>query len=354
MTVKNINLKNFRNIKDLSFSPDEKMNVICGPNAQGKTNLLEAIWLFTGAKSFRGAKEKEFISFDCEEARIKLEFIRNGVRNDAELEIKERRKAILNGNALSSPGALAGNFCAIVFSPQDISLVKDGPAVRRRFLDTAIFQIYPKYAQLLRKYTRAVQQRNAVLKDLYYHGELSSLVDVFDSEIAESGREIIEYRKKYISFLKNTVPEIYFGLSGEKENLGISYICSCSSEYLEERLKNARREDMRTGTTSIGPHRDDIEFSINGNSARLYGSQGQKRSVALSLKLAEAEILKNHTGEETVALLDDVMSELDPQRQNYILNHIKNWQVFITCCDPTNIENLSQGRVFTMKNGELY
>ncbi len=353
MTVKEINIKNFRNLAEVSFFPDEKMNVICGPNAQGKTNLLEAIWLFTGAKSFRGAKENEFISFSAEEAKLKLTFLRENVENEAELEIRERRKAILNGNSLSSPGKLAGNFCAIVFSPQDISLVKDGPAVRRRFLDTAIFQIYPKYAELSKKYARAVQQRNATLKDLYYHSELSSLVDVFDAEIAQSGAKIIEYRKKYISYLKETVPEIYFGISQNSENLAISYVCNCSAEYLAERLKNARREDMRTGVTSVGPHRDDIEFTINGNSARLYGSQGQKRSVALTLKLAEAEILKKHTGEETVALLDDVMSELDPSRQNYILNHIKNWQVFITCCDPSNIENLSKGRIFTMKNGVL-
>ena len=149
------------------------------------------------------------------------------------------------------------------------------------------------------------------------------------------------------------MPSIYSGISQNTENLSISYLCNCSSEFLEERLKNSRREDMRTGVTSVGPHRDDIEFLINGNSARLFGSQGQKRSVALALKLAEAEILKNNTGEEPVALLDDVFSELDPKRQNYILNHIKNWQVFITCCDPSNVENLSTGKIFTMQNGEL-
>lgn len=353
MIVKKVVLKNFRNIKDICFEPDEKMNVICGPNAQGKTNLLEAIWLFTGAKSFRGAKESEYISFGQENAKIKLDFIKDGVENKAEIEIKERRKAFLNENALSSPGKLAGNFCAIVFSPQDIELVKDGPSVRRKFLDTAIFQIYPKYVDILRKYLRAVEQRNALLKDVYYHSDLMPMLDAFDCEIASNGEKIIEYRKKYISYLKETAPEIYFGISEKKEKLEISYLCNCSAEYFAERLKNARREDIRTGVTSVGPHRDDIEFLINGNSARLFGSQGQKRSVALTLKLAEAEILKKSTGEETVALLDDVMSELDPSRQNYILNHIKNWQVFITCCDPSNIENLSAGKIFTMQNGEF-
>ncbi len=353
MIVKKLSVKNFRNLKNIEITPDEKMNVICGPNAQGKTNLLEAIWLFTGAKSFRGAKEKEFISFGEEFAETRLEFVKNGVLEEAEIKIDERKHATLNGNNLKTAGALAGNFCAIVFSPQDISLVKEGPSVRRKFLDTAIFQIYPKYVDIMRKYTRAVQQRNAAIKDLYYHSELGSLIDVFDAEIAVNGAKIIEYRKNYISLLKEIVPEIYYGISKKSENLDLSYLCNCSAEYLEERLKANRREDMRTGVTSVGPHRDNLEFMINGVDARLYGSQGQNRSVALALKLAEAEILYRKTGERAIALLDDVMSELDPSRQNYILNHIKNWQVFITCCDPSNIENLNSGKIYEMKNGVL-
>lgn len=353
MIVKNVSIKNFRNIENVEFSPDEKMNVFYGPNAQGKTNLLEAIWLFTGAKSFRGAKDSEFIKFGESEAVIKTEFLKDGALLDAEMKIGERRKAYLNGNALSSPGALAGNFCATNFSPQDIALIKDGPAVRRRFLDTAIFQIFPKYVEIMRKYNRAVQQRNAAVKDLYYHADLASLIDVFDGEIVDNGRKIIEYRKKYIDDLKTIVPKIYSGISENKEFLDISYALNCSAELLEERLKAARREDMRTGVTSVGPHRDDIEFSINGISARLYGSQGQKRSVALSLKLAEAEILNLKTGSRAVALLDDVMSELDPARQDYVLNHIRDWQVFITCCDPSNTKNLSAGRIFKIENGAI-
>ncbi len=353
MIIKNVEIRNFRNIESLSFCPDERMNVFYGPNAQGKTNLLEALWLFTGAKSFRGAKDSEFIKFGCEEAYVKVEFLKDGALCDSEMKIAERRRAFLNGNALSSPGAMAGNFCSIVFSPQDISLIKDGPAVRRRFLDTAIFQIYPKYIEVMRKYTRAVGQRNAAIKDLYYHADLASLIDVFDGEIIDCGIKIIEYRKKYIDLLKGIVPKIYSGISENKEFLDISYNLNCSSELLAERLKAARAEDMRTGVTSVGPHRDDIEFKINDISARLYGSQGQKRSAALSLKLAEAEILNLKTGSRAVALLDDVMSELDPARQDYVLNHIRDWQVFITCCDPSNTKNLSAGRIFKIENGEI-
>ncbi|MBQ8550638.1 MAG: DNA replication/repair protein RecF [Clostridia bacterium] len=353
MIVKKVLIKNFRNIENIEILPDEKMNVFYGPNAQGKTNLLEAIWLFTGAKSFRGAKDSEFVKFGTTEGFIKTEFFKDGAENEAEIKIGERRKAYLNGNSLASPGALAGKFCAIVFSPQDISLIKDGPSVRRRFLDTAIFQIYPKYVEIMRKYTRAVQQRNAAIKDSYYHPSLLSLIDVFDAEIVENGKKIIEYRKRYINYLKTEVPKIYSGISENKESLDISYALNCSAELLEERLKAARREDMKTGITSVGPHRDDIEFSINGISARLYGSQGQKRSAALSLKLAEAEILNKQTGSRAIALLDDVMSELDPARQDYVLNHIKDWQVFITCCDPSNTKNLSAGRIFKIENGEI-
>ena len=171
--------------------------------------------------------------------------------------------------------------------------------------------------------------------------------------LIENGKKIIEYRKNYIDMLKTEVPKIYSGISDKKEDLDISYSLNCSAELFEERLKAARREDMRTGVTSVGPHRDDIEFSINDVSARLYGSQGQKRSVALSLKLAEAEILYKKTGSRAIALLDDVMSELDPARQDYILNHIKDWQVFITCCDPQNIKNLAAGKVFKIENGEI-
>lgn len=353
MTIKKVIIKNFRNLSDVEFIPDENMNVFYGPNAQGKTNILEALWLFTGAKSFRGAKENEFINFNCNEAKVKIEFIKGGAQNDGEMIFSDRKKTYINGNSVFSAAELAGNFCAIVFSPQDISLIKDGPSVRRKFLDTAIFQIYPKYVDLLKKYTRAVQQRNSAIKDLYYHNELTSLIDVFDNEIVANGIKIIEYRKKYIDLLKSSLPKIYSGLSKNTENLEISYNLNCSAELLYDRLKAARRDDMKSGVTSVGPHRDDIELLINGVSARLYGSQGQKRSVALALKLAEAEILNKKTGERTVALLDDVMSELDPSRQNYILNHIKDWQVFITCCDPGNIENLSSGKVFEVLGGEV-
>ena len=353
MKVEKLTLKNFRNIKELTFLPDQKMNVICGPNAQGKTNLLEALWLFTGAKSFRGGKDSEFKTFGQDAAKITLDFVSLSVKNDAEIEIRERKKATLNGNTLQSPGKLAGNFCAIIFSPQDIELVKEGPSVRRKFLDAAIFQIYPKYAEICKNYVRAVAQRNAALKDLYYHSELSSLIDVFDGEIVANGKKIIEYRKKYITFLKETVPSIYSGISQNTENLSISYLCNCSSEFLEERLKNSRREDRRTGVTSVGPHRDDINVEIGGIDAKAYASQGQTRTAALSVKLAEVEIFKDLSGEYPVLILDDVMSELDLPRRKKLVKRIEGLQTLLTCTHAERALYGKESKKIRIENGNI-
>jgi len=353
MKVLKLNCKNFRNIEYTSLEPCEEMNVICGENAQGKTNLIEAIWLFTGAKSFRGSKDAEFVKIGCEKAVCELEFFAEGIEKEASIEISERRQAFLNQTRLKSASKLAGNFNAIIFSPNDLKLVAEGPNVRRRFLDTALGQLYPSYIEILKNYTRAVSQRNRIIKDYKYDSTLSVMLDVFENEIAENGKKLINLRKRYIDTLNEFLPTIYSGLSSGKEILDTSYICRCEGEELAQRLNMLRKEDMFSGTTSVGPHRDDIEFKINGISARSYGSQGQKRSVALSLKLAEAEVLKKNVGECPIFLLDDVMSELDPSRQDFILNHIKGMQTFLTCCDPSNIKNLKAGKIFNVKEGKV-
>ena len=343
----------FRNFETFEWKPGPGMNVICGANAQGKTNLLEGIWLFTGAKSFRGAKDSELIKFGAPKAKLALHFISKGIENTAEIQIENRRIANFNEKNLPSTAALAGHFCAIVFSPADLSLVKDGPAVRRKFMDLAIGQLYPKYIVLLRDYMRAVTQRNSILRDLKYHSELAGLLDVFEQELALKGAELIGYRQRYLQRISESLPGIYHGLSGQKETLQVNYSCSCEADELASKLKQLRRDDMFLGSTSIGPHRDDILFLLDGISARSFGSQGQKRSIVLALKLAEADVLKQETGELPVALLDDVMSELDPDRQDFILNHIRSWQVFLTCCDPSNVSRLAEGNIFWMKNGQI-
>ena len=351
MRILSVALKNFRNIKEINIEPHEKMNVICGENAQGKTNLLESLWLFTGAKSFRGTKDKNLVSFGEEKCVLKAEFFSEEIKKSAKIEITERRSAFLNGKKLSSPSKLAEEINAVVFSPADLKIVSESPKLRRNFLDAAICQIYPAYIEILKDYLTAVAQRNKVLKE--YKNENEAILDIFEREIAINGRKIIKYRKRYIEILKDFLPDLYNGISSGEEKLELEYIESFSGENFEEGLKLSRREDIFSQKTSIGPHRDDLEFKINGISARNYGSQGQKRSVALSLKLAEAGVLKEKTGEYPVCLLDDVMSELDPKRQDFILNNIKNMQTFITCCDPDNIKNLSSGKTFSIKGGAV-
>lgn len=354
MIIKNLKLSGFRNLADTDFTPDKEMNILCGENAQGKTNVIEAVWLFTGAKSFRTNKDPEMIQFGRQKATLCITFETQGIEKTAKIEIGLKRKAKINEKALSSASCLAGNFYAVVFSPNDLSLVKDGPSVRRRFLDLAIGQLYPNYINILRSYLRGVSQRNSILKDSLKDSTLNILLDGFEEKIAEDGIKIYKYRKKYIEMLTQYAPQIYLDLSDKKEKLKIEYLCSANEDNFSELLKNSRRDDAFRGATSVGPHRDDIAFFINGNNARNYASQGQQRSVALSLKLSEAEIVKNITGEQPVALLDDVMSELDKSRQNYILNHIKGWQVFITCCDNDQIDNLKSGKIFTVDRGEIF
>ena len=353
MRIKSLKIENFRNIKDIQIFPSDEMNVIYGENAQGKTNIIEGIWLFTGAKSFRGAKDEELKRFSCEKARLKIEFEAEKIEKSAQIEINDKRIACLNEKPLKSVSHLAGKFNAIIFSPTDLKLLSDGPKVRRKFLDMAICQLYPTYIEILRGYTKAVTQRNKILKDFKNNSSVLPLLDVFENEIALSGEKIIKYRLRYIEILKEFIPEIYKGISNGRENLEIEYISSNKSENLLTELKNSRKEDIFTYKTSVGPHRDDLEFKINGISAKNFGSQGQKRSVALSLKLAEAEILKKTTGEYPICLLDDIMSELDPKRQNFILNHIKEMQTFLSCCDPETLKNLKEGKRFKVKNGEI-
>lgn len=353
MLVKKLKCVNFRNLNDIKIEPCEEMNVIYGENAQGKTNLIEAIWLFTGAKSFRAVKDSAFLMKDKEKGFCELEFEALGTEYSAKMEFNDKRNALLNDKILSSPSKLAGTFNAIIFSPTDLSLVSEGPAVRRHFLDLAIGQLYPAYINIIRDYSRAVTQRNQIIKEYKYDATLGVMLDVFEQEIALNGKKIIDHRRRYLERLKEYIPNIYSGLSSGREIVTAEYICSANGEKLLEELKNSRKEDMYSGVTSIGPHRDDIELTVNGLAARGYGSQGQKRSIALSIKLSQAEVIKNVVGESPVCLLDDVMSELDPGRQNYILNHIRGCQSFLTCCDPSNCAGLQNGTIFHVEKGNV-
>ena len=364
MKINSVKLNNFRNISSMELHATDGVNVIYGENAQGKTNILEAIWLFTGCKSFRGSKDTEFIKFNEDIAKINIDFSDNVRNKKSEIIIGNKKKNVyLNGVSLRSSSELIGSFYAVIFSPSHLSLIKDGPSGRRRFLDTALCQLKPSYAEHLAGYRRALLQRNALLKDLHLSPQLYDILDSLDDQLSRYSSAVISERLKYIEILSQYSKQIYAGISENKEYFNVTYSrnditdinISVSDLYnLElERIKNARKEDVLYKTTTIGPHRDDIDILINNVSARSFGSQGQQRSCALALKLGESEIIKKITGETPVALLDDVMSELDEKRQDYVLNHINDRQVFLTCCDPSQVLRLCGGKSFLINGGVI-
>lgn len=355
MIFKNLSLENFRNIENESFEFDVGTNVIYGSNAQGKTNVLEALWCFTGAKSFRGSKDSELVSFGKERASIKLDFTDDGRSQECVVNIEKSRSAVLNGVEYPKASSIAGKIYSIVFSPNDLGIVKDGPSVRRRFADTCLCQLYPAYISVYRRYLKSLEQRNSILKNLKFNPNMEEFIEDFEKEMATCGSMIVEYRKKFLEELNLFLPDIYCGLSGGKEKISAEYETGAGAgeeEYFEI-LRKSRYDDVKTLSTSKGPHRDDINIKIDGISARSFGSQGQKKSAAIALKLAESEVISHITGKIPVALLDDVMSELDSMRQNYILNRIDGRQVFITCCDVADMSNLKSGKVFKIENGRI-
>ena len=359
MKINSIHLENFRNFDNIDVDFDD-VNIIWGENAQGKTNLIEAIYLFTGAKSFRGAKDKELVKFNCEKCKLKINFFSNDRDQNAEIIIDKKRSVSLNGIKNKGAAELSKELKAVVFSPVHLSMVKDGPRERRHFIDGALCQLKANYRNLLKEYSRALVQRNSLLKDLPKHPELESMLYIWNQNLAATGAKIIFQRLKYIEALKPYINDIFTGISNNKEAIDLEYK-GCDEfeadvESIEKKLlkafENAKGQDIVNRTTTKGPHRDDIEILINGKSARTYGSQGQQRSCVLAIKLAEAALLKEMTGVEPIALLDDVMSELDESRQDYILNHIKSAQVFITCCDKEQILRLKKGKTIHIENGK--
>ncbi len=363
MKISSVELNNFRNIGSLRLDAHDGVNVIYGENAQGKTNILEGIWLFTGCKSFRGAKDSELIRFGEDFAKLRLGFSDVSREKTAELTVSPKGKQILlNGVPMKSTAELIGSFYAVIFSPSHLSLIKDGPQGRRKFIDTALCQLKPSYAEVLSRYKHTLMQRNALLKDIHLNSGLYDLLDTIDIQLARFSGQVVMQRLKYIDILSGYSKEIYGGISENKEEISVKYSrndldLSLSLEDLcrieAQRLTDSRKEDILNRSTTVGPHRDDIEILINNVSARSFGSQGQQRSCALALKLGESEIIKQITGENPVALLDDVMSELDEKRQDYVLNHINDRQVFLTCCDPSQVLRMCGGKSYLIKKGEL-
>lgn len=363
LLVRKLEFEGFRNLHSGQWIPSEGVNILYGDNAQGKTNLLEACWLFTGARSFRGAKEREMIGFDATRATLLMDFLAEEREQQACISIEQRRTATLNGVKLSSAARLAGHFCGMVFSPTHLSLLKDGPEGRRRFVDSAYCQLRPSYIASMAEFNKILAQRNAFLKQWQEtHNGSDEMLEIWNHSLAAAGARLTVARQHYIDRLQPIAQEIYGGLSGGREQLTLGWESpvwepSATTAEIAARWMTAfglaSRADRAAGFTTVGPHREDMTILLDGNPARVFGSQGQQRSVVLALKLAEATLLEEVIGEPPVAFLDDVMSELDVSRQDYILNHIHRWQVFITCCEPSSALRMTAGKVFYIKQGVL-
>ena len=341
MIIKSLELADFRNYDNLKIDFSSGTNILYGDNAQGKTNILEAIYVSATTKSHKGSKDKEIINFGKEEAHIRtiLEKDNAEYRVDMHLRKNKSKGIAIDGQKIKRASDLIGRLNVVFFSPEDLSIIKNGPSERRRFMDMELCQLDHIYLNSLSKYNKLVVERNKVLKDLFEKPENSVLLDVQDKQLCEYGSVIIKAREKFIRELNEIISPIHEKLTGGKELLSVYYEPNVSFEEFEKKLSASRKKDMYAGQTTIGPHKDDFSFIVKkaqdpekeGIDIRKYGSQGQQRTASLSLKLSEIEIVKKSKKDNPVLLLDDVLSELDSNRQNYLLNTIGDIQTIITC-----------------------
>lgn len=363
MRINGFSATNLRNLKEFSLKADENVNVIFGENAQGKTNILEGMWLFSGMRSFRGAKDREIINFDAQNMSLQVDFFAGLRDHSARLFVDEKKHLTLNGIKENNFKRISEFFKVIIFSPVHLSLIKDGPSVRRSFIDDALYQLRAGYRVLVNEYTKALTQRNALLKDARHNSSLIMLLEIWEERLCYLGARVVLQRKRYVEQILPFLSDIFTDLSSGKEEISLKYSqtdCEEGDEIADIQqkmlvaMRRNRQDDFISLSTSVGPHRDDLVIEINGKSARSYGSQGQQRSCALALKLAEARLLEKITGEAPVILLDDVMSELDAGRQRYVFNNIEKNQVFITCCEPPALLKNDSFKVFEVRNGEIF
>ena len=362
MFIKNIELKNFRNYDELTLSFNDKVNFIVGNNAQGKTNLLEGIYMSSIGKSFRTSKDSEMIGFGKDFCKIKVTAQKNLFLTDVEIMIRnDRGKSIkVDGVNISKTSDLLENIYIVIFSPEDLKIVKDEPEKRRRFIDRELCLIKPYYFDCLSNYRKVLLQRNTYLKEKNVE---KSILDIWDTQLSSYGAKIISMRRDFIEKINEISHRLHLNITNGRENLKIEYDPSVNpvgevkdtENILYKFLKDSYNNDMRLRTTTKGPHRDDIQFYIDDVNVRSYGSQGQQRTAALSLKLAELDLIKNETGENAVLLLDDVMSELDNSRQEFLIKSLSDIQLFITSTDITdNLKDVvSKGNIYKIEEGKL-
>ncbi|MBS5606330.1 DNA replication/repair protein RecF [Clostridium sp. AF18-27] len=333
MIIESIELKNYRNYEELHMELNEGTNILYGDNAQGKTNILEAVYVCCTSKSHKNAKDRDIIRFDQDESHIKMQIRKNDVpyRIDMHLKKNKPKGIAINGMPIRRASELFGIANVVCFSPEDLNIIKNGPSERRRFIDMELCQLNKLYVHSLVQYNKVLVQRNKLLKELAFRPDYGETLDVWDMQLVNYGKEVMEYRGDFVCRLNEMIHGIHARLSGQKEDLKICYEPDTAAAQFEEALKRSRTQDMKQKTTLCGPHRDDISFFVNGIDIRKFGSQGQQRTAALSLKLSELELVKQLIHDRPILLLDDVLSELDAGRQNHLLNAINDIQTIITC-----------------------
>ena len=354
MYIESITLKNYRNYITAQINPCPGVTVFTGDNAQGKTNILEAVYLCCTGRSHRTSHDKELIRSGEDLAYVHISGRRKDGPHDVEIGLTrlDKRKIKVGGTQISRSGELLGHITGVLFAPEDLRTVKDGPAERRRFVDMELSQLRPAYYFALQRYNRALKQRNALLKEHLINNASLSTLDMWDEQLAQSGTEIMTMRADFVEKLAQKAKEIHSDVSDGRESLAIAYEPD-ARESLRDALVKCRDNDIKRAQTGAGPHRDDVSLKVNGMDVRAYGSQGQVRTCALSLKLSEIEIMKQESGEAPVLMLDDVMSELDPGRRRLLISRLEGVQTFVTCTDREDLAGAEIGRLFTVKNAVL-
>lgn len=357
MIIKSLKLKNYRNYDLLDLNFDPRTNILYGDNAQGKTNILEALYLSGTTKSHRGTKDRDLIQFGHDEAHLEIIVEKNGIDFQIDMHLKKNspKGIAVNKIPIRRAGELFGIVHFVFFSPEDLNIIKDGPAGRRRFIDLELSQLDRVYLSNLSNYNRIINQRNSLLKEISFQKNLVDTLDIWDMQLAEYGTKIIERRNKFIKEVNEIISNIHYKLTGGKESISLSYESSIGNQSFSEILKKNREKDIRFKSTSAGPHRDDICFRAGSLDIRKFGSQGQQRTAALSLKLSEIELVRKLIHDTPILLLDDVLSELDKHRQNYLLDSIYDIQTVITCTGLDEFVNhrFSINKIFHVKHGTV-
>ena len=351
MWIKELRINNFRNYKNEEIKFEKNINIFYGENAQGKTNIIEAIFLCSMGRSFRTNKDKEMILLNESQANIEIEFEKSDRSGKIKIELAGKKNVSINGIKIKKLSELLGNVNIVIFTPDDINILKGGPQNRRRFLDIMISQLKPNYMHNLNLYLKTLEQRNNYLSQIKELNKPENMLEIWDEKLAEYAEIICRYRIEFIEKLNNKIKKIHSEVTENKEKLEIKYITECENKenYLSL-LKQRRKLDIIKGFTTKGIHRDDFKCFINDKEIEIYGSQGQHRTAILSLKLAELYVIYDEIGEYPILLLDDFMSELDEKRRKSFLSYIKDTQVIITCTDKMELDNI---KLFNVINGEI-